>query len=168
MFQDFERFTLPVRDHVGFGALSRLEDETALRVALATAGSDLAVEDLGTWLGPEFGGRDLSGGQWLRVALARAVVGEAPLVVLDEPTAAIDPLEEVEVVRRMLALGGRRTAIVVSHRLGIARAADRILVLDQGRVVEEGHHDTLVARGGLYARMWEAQASWYVSGAVEP
>jgi ATP-binding cassette subfamily B protein len=81
--------------------------------------------------------------------------------VLDEPTAAIDPLSEVDIVRRLLALGRNGTAVVVSHRLGIARAADRILVLEAGRIVEEGSHAALMERNGLYARMWRAQASWY-------
>ena len=164
VFQDFVRFTLPLRDNVGFGQLDRREDAPALRQALETAGSRLAAEDLELWLGPEFEGRDLSGGEWLRVAIARGVLGASGLIVLDEPTAALDPLGEVEIVRRMLALGRDRTAIVVSHRLGIARAADRILVLDEGRVAEEGRHADLLAAGGLYARMWRAQASWYAQG----
>jgi ATP-binding cassette subfamily B protein len=163
VFQDFVRYALPLRDNVGFGALERLHDDPALRHALEEAGSSLAAADLDTWLGPEFGGRDLSGGEWMRVAIARGVVGQGGLVVLDEPTAAVDPLAEVELVRRLLALGRGRTAIIVSHRLGIARNADRILVLDRGRVVEEGRHEELLARGGLYARMWGAQAAWYAA-----
>ena len=128
--------------------------------------SHFAAGDLEAWLGPEFGGRDLSGGEWLRVAVARGAVADPGLLVMDEPTAAIDPVAEVEVVRRLLALGRQRTAIVVSHRLGIARAANRILVLDGGRLAEEGHHDELLRQDGLYARMWRAQAGWY--GPAEP
>ena len=160
VFQDFVRFTLPVRDNVGFGDLARLGDDAALRGALRRAGSHLE-EDLEAWLGPEFDGRDLSGGEWLRVAIARGVLPESGLIVLDEPTAAIDPLAEVDLVRRLLELGRGRTAIVVSHRLGIARMADRILVMEEGRVVEEGTHAALLDADGLYARMWRAQASWY-------
>lgn len=161
VFQDFARYSLTVRDNVAFGDLTRREDEAALRAALGEAGSDLA-ESLDDWLGPEFGGRDLSGGEWLRVAIARGVVGRRPFLVLDEPTAAMDPLAEVDLVRKLLALGRERTAVVVSHRLGVARMADRILVMDGGRLVEDGTHEELVAAGGLYARMWQAQASWYV------
>lgn len=160
VLQDFVRYTLPVRDNVGFGDLARREDDAALADALERAGSDLGA-GLDTWLGNEFGGPDLSGGQWLRLAVARGILPEADLIVMDEPTAAIDPLAEVDIVRRLLALGRSRTAVVVSHRLGVARAADRIIVLDQGRVVEEGTHEHLLSRDGLYARMWRAQASWY-------
>ena len=85
---------------------------------------------------------------------------ESGLIVLDEPTAVIDPLAEVDLVRRLLERGRGRTAIVVSHRLGIARMADRILVMEEGRVVEEGTHAALLGADGLYARMWRAQASW--------
>ena len=160
VLQDFVRYTLPVRDNVGFGDLARREDDAALADALERAGSDLGA-GLDTWLGNEFGGRDLSGGQWLRLALARGILPQTDLIVMDEPTAAIDPLAEVDIVRRLLALGRSRTAVVVSHRLGVARAADRILVLDEGRVVEEGTHERLLSLDGLYARMWRAQASWY-------
>jgi len=172
VFQDFVRYTLPVRDNVGFGALDLHAAETDLREALRQSGSHLASGDLDAWLGPEFDGTDLSGGEWLRVALARGALARPGLIVLDEPTAAIDPLAEVEIVRRLLEVGRQRTAIVVSHRLGIARAADRILVLDHGRLVEEGHHDDLLRQDGLYAQMWRAQASWYApqreGGAAEP
>lgn len=161
VFQDFVRFALPVRDNVGFGDLARLGEDAALRGALRRAGSDLVDGDLDAGLGPEFDGRDLSGGEWLRVAIARGVLPETGLIVLDEPTAAIDPLAEVDLVRRLLDLGRGRTAIVVSHRLGIARMADRILVMEAGRVVEDGTHAALLDAGGLYARMWRAQASWY-------
>lgn len=160
VFQDFARYALPVRDNVGFGDLARHGDDAALRGALGLAGSHLAAE-LDTWLGAEFGGRDLSGGEWLRVAIARGLVRRSGLIVLDEPTAAIDPVAEVELIRRLVALGKGRTAVVVSHRLGIARLADRILVMDQGQVVEQGTHAQLLAAAGLYARMWRVQAAWY-------
>ena len=166
VLQDFVRFTLPVRDNVGFGDLARRDDDAALLAALRQAGADLQTE-LDLWLGTDFGGPDLSGGQWLRLALARGMLPAAGLVVLDEPTAAIDPVAEVDIVRRLLAFGRGRTAVVVSHRLGIARASDRILVLEGGRVVEEGDHDALRAAGGLYARMWEAQAAWYRPDAAQ-
>lgn len=166
VFQEFTRYALPVRENVGFSDLLRLTDDKALQAALRHAGSGLHQE-LDSWLGTEFGGRDLSGGEWLRVAIARGLLPRSGLIVLDEPTAAIDPLAEVELVKRLLSLGEGRTAVVVSHRLGVARLADRILVMDEGRLVETGTHDRLLAANGLYARMWRAQASWY-SDAPEP
>lgn len=166
VFQDFARYSLTVRDNVGFGDLPRLGEDAPLRAALREAGSELE-EQLDDWLGPEFGGRDLSGGQWLRVAIARGVVGHNGFLVLDEPTAALDPVAEVALVRGLMALGRDRTAVVVSHRLGVARMADRILVMDAGRVVQDGTHAALLAAGGLYARMWQAQASWYGPAAAQ-
>jgi len=96
------------------------------------------------------GGRDLAGRQWLRVAVACGVVGHNGFLVLDEPTAALDPVAAVDLVRGLMALGRDRTVVVVSHRLGVARMADRILFMDWGRVVEDGAHSALLAAGGLY------------------
>jgi ATP-binding cassette subfamily B protein len=167
VFQGFVRFALPVRDNVGFSNLERLRDDAALQGALHQAGSELKSE-LDTWLGAEFGGRDLSGGEWLRVAIARGLLAQSGLIVLDEPTAAIDPLAEVDLVKRLIALGEGRTAIIVSHRLGIARLAHRILVMDEGQIAEAGTHAELLAGNGIYARMWRAQASWYIDGPDTP
>ena len=160
VFQDFTKFLLPVRDNVGFADLNRMQDDTLMRHALDRAGSTFA-RDLDTWLGHEFGGRDVSGGEWLRLAVARGLFRQSQFVVFDEPTAAIDPVAEVEMIRELLAKDESRTIIVISHRLGVARLCDRILVLDEGQLVEDGTHEELLAMDGLYAEMWNAQASWY-------
>lgn len=113
-------------------------------------------------LGPEFGGTDLSGGQWQRLAIARALARtEAEIAVFDEPTAALDPLAELELFERFAQLAAGRTTILVSHRLGPTRLADRVLVLEGGLLVEQGSPRDLLAAGGLFARMFEAQAEWY-------
>ena len=160
VFQDFVRFLLPVRDNVGFGDLNRMQDDNHLRHTLDRAGSTFAQE-LDTWLGHEFGGRDVSGGEWLRLAVARGLFRQSQFVVFDEPTAAIDPVAEVEMIRELLTKDASRTTLVISHRLGVARLCDRILVLDEGQLVEDGTHEELLAMDGLYAEMWNAQASWY-------
>ena len=160
VFQDFVRFLLPVRDNVGFGDLNRMQDDNHLRHTLDRAGSTFAQE-LDTWLGHEFGGRDVSGGEWLRLAVARGLFRQSQFVVFDEPTAAIDPVAEVEMIRELLTKDESRTTLVISHRLGVARLCDRILVLDEGQLVEDGTHEELLAIDGLYAEMWNAQASWY-------
>ena len=160
VFQDFVRFLLPVRDNVGFGDLNRMQDDNHLRHTLDRAGSTFAQE-LDTWLGHEFGGRDVSGGEWLRLAVARGLFRQSQFVVFDEPTAAIDPVAEVEMIRELLTRDESRTTLVISHRLGVARLCDRILVLDEGQLVEDGTHEELLAIDGLYAEMWNAQASWY-------
>ena len=160
VFQDFTKFLLPVRDNVGFADLNRMQDDTLMRHTLDRAGSTFA-RDLDTWLGHEFGGRDVSGGEWLRLAVARGLFRQSQFVVFDEPTAAIDPVAEVEMIRELLTKDVSRTIIVISHRLGVARLCDRILVLDEGQLVEDGTHEELLAMNGLYAEMWNAQASWY-------
>ena len=104
---------------------------------------------------------DLSGGQWQRVALARGFYRDHDLIVLDEPTAAIDPLEETRVYRKFAEISRDVTAIIVTHRIGSARIADRIIVMDEGVIAEEGTHEELLQRGGRYAEMVRAQADWY-------
>ena len=160
VFQDFVRFLLPVRDNVGFADLNRMQDDNHLRHTLDRAGSTFSQE-LDTWLGHEFGGRDVSGGEWLRLAVARGLFRQSQFVVFDEPTAAIDPVAEVEMIQELLTRDESRTTLVISHRLGVARLCDRILVLDEGQLVEDGTHEELLAIDGLYAEMWDAQASWY-------
>ncbi len=112
---------------------------------------------LGRW----FGGEQLSGGQWQRIALARAFMRRSELLVLDEPTASIDAEGEHELFERFRALKANRTAILITHRFGTVRMADRIVVLDAGRVVEEGTHAELLAKEGLYAKMFLMQAAGY-------
>ena len=113
-------------------------------------------------LGPDVGGVDLSGGQWQRVALARGFFREAQVLVLDEPTAALDPHAELAVFERFVELARGRTAVLISHRLGMARLADRVLVLAHARLVEAGSHEALLRAGGEYAALFRAQARWYV------
>ncbi len=160
VFQDFTKFLLPVRDNVGFADLNRMQDDNRMQHTLDRAGSTFAQE-LDTWLGHEFGGRDVSGGEWLRLAVARGLFRQSQFVVFDEPTAAIDPVAEVEMIRELLTKDESRTTLVISHRLGVARLCDRILVLDDGQLVEDGTHEELLTMDGLYAEMWNAQASWY-------
>jgi ATP-binding cassette subfamily B protein len=112
-------------------------------------------------LAREFGGIDLSGGEWQRVAIARGLYRPHDTIILDEPTAAIDPLEEDRVYRTFLDTARGKTAIIVTHRLGLARIADRILVMEGGQIVQDGSHAALIAAPGPYARMFQAQAAWY-------
>jgi ATP-binding cassette subfamily B protein len=166
LFQDFQRFALPARDNVGFGRVERRDDLDAVRAAARDAGADEVLSALpsgyDTVLGPEFaGGTDLSGGQWQRVALARAFFRDAPLVILDEPTAALDPPAERALYDAVRSLFRGRTVLLVSHRYPSVRAADRIVVMHEGRVVETGTHDALLARDGRYAELYRAQAELY-------
>ena len=116
-----------------------------------------------TLLSREFGGVDLSGGQWQRIAIARGFFRKHQLIVLDEPTAAIDPMEESRIYDRFAKMVERKTAIIVTHRLGSVRLADRVFVMKDGRLAEEGTHEELMELNGEYARLYRMQEKWYAA-----
>ena len=166
IFQDFVHYDLPVRENVGFGAPELLGDDDRLRSALRRAGALSLVEalphGLETTLSREYDdGAELSGGQWQRIAIARALMaveGGASVLVLDEPTANLDVRAEAEFFDQFLELTRGVTTILISHRFSSVRRADRIVVLEEGTVVEEGTHGELLARGGRYAELFHLQA----------
>jgi ABC-type multidrug transport system fused ATPase/permease subunit len=166
VFQDFIRLELPLRDNVAPGGAP----DEAVRDALASAGAD-QLAGLDTILARGYdGGTDLSGGQWQRVALARALCAVklgAGLVLLDEPTAQLDVRGESEIFDRMLAATRHCTTILISHRFSTVRHADRICVLEHGRVIELGTHDELMALGGRYRTMFDLQAQRFTAAEDE-
>jgi ATP-binding cassette, subfamily B, bacterial len=166
IFQDFVRYQLTARENIGFGRAEAVDDVEAIAAAARQAGAHDYLEALPeayeTMLGKEFtGGYDLSIGQWQRVALARAFFRDARLLVLDEPTASLDARAESELFEYVQALAHGRSVLLISHRFSTVKSADRIYVLHDGEIVEEGSHDDLVARGGRYAELFELQASAY-------
>lgn len=169
VFQDFARFRRPVREELVPGPPNFNIDDEALRRVIRAVGIEERFQTfprgLDTFLDPSLGeegeGAELSGGEWQKVALARALVRNPQVLVLDEPTAALDPQAEVELYQRFVELAAGRMTFLISHRIGSARLADRILVLDAGRIVEDGTHETLLARNGRYAQFFRAQAHWY-------
>ncbi|HVF32102.1 MAG TPA: ABC transporter ATP-binding protein [Acidimicrobiales bacterium] len=167
VFQDFVRYELPLRDNVSPRGDASDDD---IRAALVDAGA-AHLADLDTVLARGYdGGTDLSGGQWQRVALARALCAVrlgAGLVILDEPTAQLDVRGEAEIFERILAATRQVTTVLISHRFSTVRHADRICVLEHGRVVELGTHDELMAAGGRYRTMFELQASRFADDAGE-
>jgi ATP-binding cassette subfamily B protein len=169
IFQDFIRYHFTARDNVGLGRPEAAEDLDAIRAAAEQAGADGRLASLPqgyeTILGPEFiGGTDLSVGEWQRVALARALFRDAPFVILDEPTASLDPRAEHELFRRIRSFLADRTVLLISHRFSSVRSADRIYVLEGGRIVEDGTHEELMRRDRIYAELFTLQAAAYLTG----
>jgi ATP-binding cassette, subfamily B, bacterial len=166
IFQDFARYRLTARENIGLGRDERLGDAEAVRAAAVSAGADEFLERLPlayeTLLSKDLaGGRDLSVGQWQRVALARAFFRDASFLVLDEPTSALDPKAEHALFQQLRSLAAGRTALLISHRFSSVREADRILVLDGGRLIEQGTHEELLSLDGHYASLFRLQAAAY-------
>ena len=166
IFQDFVRYHLTAAENIAVGRIAAREDrpriETAAQRSLADAVVAGLPEGYDQTLGKRFEtGVDLSGGQWQKVALGRAYMRDAQLLILDEPTAALDARAEYEVFERFKDLTEGKTAVLISHRFSTVRMADRILVLDGGRVEEVGTHEELLASGGRYAELFELQAQGY-------
>ncbi|MGH8883782.1 MAG: ABC transporter ATP-binding protein [Egibacteraceae bacterium] len=173
IFQDFVRYHLTVRENIGIGRHERYDDLEGIVAAArrSCAHPELAALQDGydTRLGPHFlGGSDLSIGQWQRVALARAFFRDAPFLILDEPTAALDARAEAELFDSIRSLCQARSVLLISHRFSSVRCADRIYVLRRGAVVEHGTHDELMAASGLYAELFTLQASAYLEHLGQP
>ena len=166
IFQDFLRYDLKARENIAVGWIEAQDDELRIVDAAEKSLAATAIEGLDErydqMLGRRFeGGANLSGGEWQKVALARAYMRDAQMLVLDEPTASLDARAEHEVFQRFSELTAGRMAMLVSHRFSTVRMADRILVLDKGRVIEDGSHAALVAEGGQYAELFALQAEGY-------
>ena len=166
VFQDFVKYpSLTAAENIGIGLPARMGDRAAIVDAARRAGAASAIDALpkgyDTVMSRQFGGTDLSIGQWQRVALARAFLRDAPLVVLDEPTAALDPRAERDLFETVASLYRSRSAVLISHRLSSVRFADRICVLAKGRITESGTHQELLEAAGDYAELFEIQARAY-------
>lgn len=166
IFQDFMRYEMTARENIAVGQIETLGELDPLKRAAAKSMAAAVIERLPfayeQMLGRRFeGGVDLSGGEWQKVALARAYLRNAQLLILDEPTAALDARSEFEVFRRFAELTTGKTALFISHRFSTVRMADRVVVLENGRISEDGTHDQLTNLGGRYAEMFELQAVHY-------
>lgn len=162
--QDFVTYNFSVRENIAISDVDRLCDDEAILAAVRYVDLTDDVEaggGLDGELGREFGGNEFSGGQKQRLAIARGVFRESELIVLDEPTSALDPLIEAEILSSFLDVVRDKTAIIISHRVGLCTLVDTILVMKDGRIIESGDHETLMRRGGEYSRLYRAQEQWY-------
>ena len=166
IFQDFMRYDMTARENIAIGRVAERQNLDEVVAAARKSKADDVVRKLEAgyeqMLGRRFdGGVDLSGGEWQKVALARAYLRDAQILILDEPTASLDAKSEQQVFRQFAELTQNKLSLLISHRFSTVRMADRIVVLENGRIAEEGHHDQLMARDGRYAQMFDMQASNY-------
>ncbi|MFF2092176.1 ABC transporter ATP-binding protein [Paenibacillus sp. NPDC058174] len=166
IFQDFAQYQLTLRENIGLGHVEWMQEESRLQMAAAKSGVDEFFNELSegfdTELGHKFyGGHELSYGQWQKVAISRAFFRDSEIIMLDEPTSALDPMAEAQLFEHIAQLTQGKTTFFISHRLGICRAADRILVLKDGQLAEQGSHEELMKLDGEYANMFRTQAEWY-------
>ncbi|NQX44395.1 ABC transporter ATP-binding protein [Paenibacillus tritici] len=165
IFQKYREYNTTLKENVRISQMQKKAEDAAISSVCEEAGvlisSEVYTEGIHTMLGREFGGTDLSGGQWQRIAIARGLFRDSDLIILDEPTAAIDPLEETRLYNDFSTICQDKTAVIVSHRLGSVKLADRIIVMKEGRIVQEGTHDELIGTEGEYQRMYESQRKWY-------
>lgn len=166
VFQKYQKYQMTLADNVGISDMESDNEPDKINNSISEA--DINIDERSfpdgkdTMLSKEFDGVDLSGGQWQRVAIARGFYRDHEMVVLDEPTAAIDPIEETRIYEKFAEISKDKTAVIVTHRLGSAKIADRIIVMNKGCIVEQGNHDELMSVSGVYAKMFHAQAKWYM------
>lgn len=172
VFQDYAKYSLSLRENVAFGDIDQIKNDSAIAEALRRGLSSDILESLHNNLDANLGkieedGVDLSGGQWQRIAISRACLSNSAFVILDEPTAALDPIAETEMYQAFAALLNKKGCIMISHRLASAKLADTIYVLKDGIIAEKGTHSELMARKGLYEFMFHTQSNWYQTEHVD-
>ena len=158
--QDFVAYNLSLRENVALSDITHITDDDSISAALSHAGTG-NFGSLDDMMGREFGGRELSGGQWQKLAIARGLFKESELILLDEPTSALDPLIEAEILSEFIKAAENKTALIISHRIGLCKLVDRIVVMKNGEIVEIGTHGELLQANGEYARLYKAQEIWY-------
>jgi ABC-type bacteriocin/lantibiotic exporter with double-glycine peptidase domain len=157
-------YYLTLRENVCMSDISKKDDDAMIAKALNEIGLEELLDTpqkLDTQLGKEYDGIELSGGQWQKLALSRSLIKDSQFIIMDEPTSALDPLVETEILRMFLQVLTGKTAIIVSHRVGISRHVDRIFVMKDGAIVEMGSHDDLMSLHGEYHNLYISQQQWY-------
>ena len=166
IFQDFVKYQMTVRENIAFGQVEKIDDFEEIEKATKKADAEEFIlklpEKYENMLGTRFeGGTDLSLGQWQRIALARAFIRDSSVIILDEPTASLDAKAEYEIFKKFTELTKDKNTFLISHRFSTVRLADRIFVLERGKLLEQGTHEELLEQGGRYAEMFSLQAEGY-------
>lgn len=162
--QNFVSYSLTLRENIAISDLEHLQDDTLIKHSLELSGLQSLLSEVGSLdeqLGREFGGKELSGGQWQKLAIARGLFKTSELIILDEPTSALDPLLETEILQQFIEIAKNKTAVIISHRVGLCKLADRIIVMKDGQICEMGTHYDLMEKDGEYKRLYTTQEQWY-------
>jgi len=164
-FQDYMQYPFTLRENIGFGFINKLYNDDEIKLAAKQGNAEVILDKLGmekvltkTMVDD---GAELSGGQWQRIAISRANMNQKPIMIFDEPAAKLDPIAELKQFTKIQQVLEGRTAILISHRIGFAKLAGRILVVKDGEIIEDGTHEELVANNGEYKKMLEEQTQWY-------
>lgn len=167
VFQDYAKFSFTLKENIGFGNIERIDDTTAIEKVLIKCGMGKHLETLPngihTYMGKEFlkNGTDISTGQWQKVSIGRGLYADADLIIFDEPTAALDPIAEYEQFKFIKECLSDKTTVLISHRIGLTKLVDKIVFLKDGRIIEYGTHNDLMAKKGVYYNFYNCQAQWY-------
>ncbi len=172
VFQDFPRYSISIGENIGIGSIEEIGNLDKIKKAAQKGKADEFSEKYekgyDTLLGRDFdGGVDISGGQWQRIAISRAFMGDKPILLLDEPTSQLDPMAEAELYNEFASMTENKTAVFITHRLGSTMITDRIFVISEGIIKESGTHEALMNTGGIYSKMFSAQKQWYAKGVKE-
>lgn len=162
--QDFVKYQFTMRENIGMSTPNQIYNDEKLMQSAKSANVEPIIRRIGgldTQLGREFDGVELSGGEWQKVAIARGLNKDADIIILDEPTSALDPLVEYDILKKFIDLTAGKTSVIISHRVGLCRFADRIIVMQDGCVVGNGSHEELLRNNAEYTRIWNEQAKWY-------
>lgn len=165
VLQDFVHYQFSLRENIGISDLGRMGDTERMEALVNRVAGEEFLQKTGgldIQMGREFGGGELSGGEWQKIAIARGLWKDSDIIILDEPTSALDPLVEYDILSKFVEMIQDKTSVIISHRVGICRTADKIIVMKEGRMAECGRHEELLQKGGEYAKIWREQAKWYV------
>lgn len=162
--QDFVKYSFTLRENIGISNIENINEDNLIKESLIKVDSIDLLEKicLDEELGLEFGGKEISIGEWQKIALARAIFKESKIIALDEPTSSLDPNTEYYILTKFLEMINQKTALIVSHRIGLCPLVDKIIVMDKGQIVEIGTHDELICKNGKYNELWISQSRWYI------
>ncbi len=166
VFQKFVQYRMSIKDNITISDMGKNTSDKGIEKICNNVDIHLDKDGIGAMLGREFDGRELSGGQWQRIAIARGIYRDCNLMIMDEPTSAIDPLEESKLFEKIHEYSGDKTAIIVTHRMALAKLADRVLVMKNGKIVQDGTHEQLLQEEGEYKKLYSMQMKWYMESNV--